>query len=167
MAVTVLLTIILMVLFFLMELVAAAFYPHPFIIDYFPEDVKEKAKNHQPPFPSAPIIGWIFLVLIMAGLIGCFIYAGWDGIQKEYGYVPFFVRFLVMGYGLKAFDILFFDYFILTKTRFFQHFFPETDGCEGWKQFGYNRKEQIKQMLMFLPSMAITALIWYMLGIYF
>ena len=164
MVVTILLTIILMILFFLMELVASAFYPHPFVIDYFPEDVKERAKNHKPPFASAPIIGWALLILIMAGFIGCFIYAGADGIQRDYGYGQFFVRFLIMGYGLKAFDILFFDYFILTKTRFFQHFYPETDGCEGWKQFGYNRKEQVKQLISFFPCMAVSALICYMLG---
>ena len=28
-------------------------------------------------------------------------------------------------------DIVFFDWFILTRTRFFQHFFPETEGCRG------------------------------------
>ena len=156
------LTLILMPLFFLMELAAAAFYPHPFIIDYFPEDVREKAKEHKPPFKSAPIIGWILLIPIMLGFIGCFVYGGIDGGKRNYGYLDYLVRFLIMGYGLKAFDILFFDFFILTKTRFFQHFYPETDSCKGWKQFGYNRKEQIKQLILFLPGMAVTALICFL-----
>ncbi|MBQ8983793.1 MAG: hypothetical protein IJ079_09410 [Lachnospiraceae bacterium] len=157
MLVTILLMMILWILFFLMEWAAAAFYPHSIIIEFFPDDVKEKAKDHKPPFHMAPIIGWALEILIITGMIGAFIYGGWDGIQRNYTYIRFLVRFLIMIYGMKAFDILFFDYFILTKTRFFQHFYPETDGCAGWKQFGYNRKEQIKQLIIALPVAAVTA----------
>ena len=117
MTVTIVLTMILMLLFFLMELVAAAFYPHRFIIDYFPADVREKAKDHKPPFKSAPIIGWILLILIMLGFIGCFVYAGIDGGRRDYGYLDYLVRFLIMGYGLKAFDILFFDFSMNHHTQ--------------------------------------------------
>ena len=161
---TLILTVILWVLFFLMEWAAAAFYPHPFIIEYFPEDVKERARSRKPPFKSAPVIGWVLLILIMAGFLGTFIYGGGDGIKKGFTYGKFYIRFLIMLYGMKAFDILFFDYFILTKTHFFQHFFPETEGCAGWKQFGYNRKEQIKKTIMMLPCAAVMALICWWIG---
>lgn len=160
MAITIILTISLWILFFLMEWAAAAFYPHPFIIEYFPEDVKEKARNHKPPFKSAPVIGWLLISLIFAGFIGAFIYGGWDGIYKNFTYIQFLERFLIMLYGMKAFDILFFDYFILTKTHFFQHFYPETKGCDGWKQFGYNRREQTKQIIAMPPISLIMALIF-------
>lgn len=156
---TIILTVILWVLFFLMEWSVAAFYPHPLIIEYFPDDVKEKARDHKPPFKAAPAIGRVLLALICIGLIGTFIYGGRDGVSKGYSYVQFFVRFLIMLYGMKAFDILFFDYFILTKTHFFQNFFPETEGCAGWKRFGYNRTEQIKKLIMMLPCAAVNALI--------
>lgn len=69
-----------------------------------------------------------------------------------------------MLYGMNAFDILFFDCFILTKTHFFRHFFPETKDCAGRKQFGYNRKEQIKKVILMLPYAAITALICWWIG---
>ena len=161
---TIILTIILWVLFFLMELFAAMFYPHPFIIDFFPRDVREKAKDHKPPFKSAPAIGWTLIVLVMAGFVATFAYGGYDGIKHGFSYVDFLVRFLIMGYGIKAFDILFFDYFILTRTRFFQHFYPETDGCEGWKRFGYNRKEQMRQLIGMLPCMLVVAFICWGIG---
>ena len=164
MSTTIFLTIILWVLFFLMELFAAWFYPHPFIIDYFPPDVREKAKDHKPPFKYAPIIGWILCILTIIGFIVVFIYGGKDGIRNDFSFADFLIRFLIMGYGLKAFDIFFFDYFILTKTRFFQHFYPETAGCEGWKQFGYNRKEQTKQLIIMLPCMLIFSLISWWIG---
>ena len=38
--------------------------------------------------------------------------------------------------------------FLLTKTHFFQHYFPETEGCAGWQNFGFNRKEQIRQCII-------------------
>ena len=41
---------------------------------------------------------------------------------------------------IKVFDIVGLDFFLLTKTRFFQHYLPQTEGCAGWKQFGYHRK---------------------------
>lgn len=86
---TIILTVILWILFFLAELAAAAFYPHPFIIEYFPNDVKEKARDHKPPFKAAPVIGRILIILIFGGFIGTFIYAGWDGVHKGYSYVQF------------------------------------------------------------------------------
>ena len=49
---------------------------------------------------------------------------------------------------IKVFDIVGLDFFLLTKTRFFQHYLPETEGCAGWKQFGYNRKQQTRQCII-------------------
>ena len=56
-------------------------------------------------------------------------------------------------------DRVFFDWFILTRTRFFQHFFPETEGCRGWKEFGFNRKQQIRQCILIPVCCLIIALI--------
>ena len=47
---------------------------------------------------------------------------------------------------------------LFTKTRFFQHYLPETEGCEGWKQFGYNRKQQLRQIIL-MPFFCL-ALAW-------
>ena len=49
--------------------------------------------------------------------------------------------------GVKAFDIIGLDYILITKTQFFQHYIPETKGCAGYHSFGYNRKEQLRQIL--------------------
>ena len=46
---------------------------------------------------------------------------------------------------------------MLTKTRFFQHCFPETEGCAGWRDFGYNRKRQAGQCVMILIGSILTA----------
>ena len=54
-----------------------------------------------------------------------------------------------MLYLWKAFDIIFLDWLLLTKTHFFQHFYPETEGCEGYHSFGFNRKGQLIRIVVF------------------
>lgn len=136
----------------------AAFYPHPFIIEYFPDDVK-KGERSQAAVQSRSRY-WLGAAFTDLRRVYRNVYIRRLGrVSKGYSYVQFFVRFLIMLYGMKAFAILFFDYFILMKTQFFQHFFPETEGCAGRKKFGYNRTEQIKKLIMMLPCAAVNALI--------
>ena len=59
--------------------------------------------------------------------------------------------------GVKAFDIIVLDYILITKTQFFQHYIPETKGCAGYHSFGYNRKEQLRQILMMPFSAMLLA----------
>jgi hypothetical protein len=40
---------------------------------------------------------------------------------------------------------------LLTKTHFFQHFYPETEGCEGYHRFGFKRKGQLADPSRGLP----------------
>ncbi len=154
MTVTILLTVIMCVLLFLMIWSAAFFLPWKKLMDFFPEDIKEKAIDHKPPFKSAPIIGWICMILCMFGFLGVIAYGGFDGVMRNYTFGQFLVRFLVILFGVKAFDVIVLDYILITKTHFFQHYLPETEGCEGYHNFGFNRKEQIRQIIM-LPFVAV------------
>ena len=65
--------------------------------------------------------------------------------------------FFIIGAVIKAFDIICLDYVLLTKTHFFQHYFPETEGCAGWQDFGYNRRQQDGQCVMILIGSALAA----------
>ena len=48
-------------------------------------------------------------------------------------------------------------WFLLTKSHFFQHYYPETEGCVGYHQFGFNRKEQLTRIILFpLVSMLLA-----------
>ncbi len=157
MTVTFSLTVIMCVLLFLMIWSAAFFLPWKKLMDFFPEDIKEKAIDHMPPFKSAPVIGWICMILCMLGFLGVIVYGGWDGVQRNYTFGQFLVRFLVILFGVKAFDIIGLDYILITKTHFFQHYLPETEGCEGYHNFGFNRKEQIRQIIMLPFAAVLTA----------
>lgn len=166
MAVTILLSIGMMVLFTLMELAACEFMPVKSLVDFFPEDIQECLKPRLEKLTMTPkrVVGIILLVLILLGMAGIFVFGGIDGIRNDFTYMQFFVRFLIIGACIKLFDIVVFDWFIITKTHFFQHFFPETEGCEGWQRFGYNRKQQVRQCITMLFLTPITAAIFWWIG---
>ena len=151
---TVFLTLLMCALLFLMIWSAAFFLPWRRLMDFFPDDIREKTIGHLPPFRSAPIVGWICMVLCMLGFIGIIVYGGWDGVRRNYSFGQFLVRLLIILFGVKAFDIIGLDYILITKTQFFQHYFPETRGCAGYHSFGFNRKEQIRQCMV-LPFVAL------------
>ena len=86
----------------------------------------------------------MILILFVAAMLGLVVWGGIDGMRHDYNFGNFLLRFLIIFVGVKAFDIIVLDYFLLTKSRFFQHYLPETEGCAGWKDFGFNRKERLK-----------------------
>lgn len=148
-------------LLFLMILDATLTMPFSSLAKNFPEDVQRRLEPRIQNLPMSPkrVIGGILLVVLILAWLGLFIFGGIDGKRNGFTFWQFAVRFLAIGLTVKAFDIVCLDFILLTKTRFFQHFFPETDGCAGWKQFGYNRKQQLRQIAIIIPGSLIFALI--------
>lgn len=131
----------------------------------FPEDVQEKLRPRLDQLDLQGltfrrVLGWVILILFCAAYIGLFVIAGIDGLHHDYSFGQFFLRFLMIGFVMKAFDIGALDYVLLTKTHFFQHYFPETEGCAGWQDFGYNRRQQTGQCIMILIGSVVTAWIF-------
>ena len=162
MGLTILLTLIMMALLWLMIWSATVTLPYKGLIKNFPKDVQERLEPRlsELPMSAKRVAGWAALLLILAMMIGVFIWGGLDGIKQGYGFGRLFVRFLIIGFGVKAFDIIGLDYFLLTKTHFFQHYFPETEGCAGWQDFGYNRKQQLGQIVTIPFACALTSWIF-------
>ena len=100
------------------------------------------------------LYSFLLKLSMIVALISVFILAG--TLRK-------FLRFFIIGAVIKAFDIIALDWFLLTKTHFFQHYFPETEGCAGWKDFGYNRRQQARQCVMIVIGSAITAWVFVLL----
>lgn len=149
MIVTFLLSFVLMAALFLLIWVAVALVQSEKLFTTAPKDIQAAALEREERFPGARILGWTLLVILAAAFLGAFVYGGWDGIRRGYGFWQFFGRFLTMLYLLKAFDIICLDWFLLTKSHFFQHYYPETEGCAGYHQFGFNRKEQLTRIILF------------------
>lgn len=133
--------------------------PTAMLAKNFPEDVQEKLKPRLESLPMSPkrVLGWVILILFLLAYVGLFVIGGIDGLNNGFDYWQFFLRFFMIGAVIKAFDIICLDYILLTKTRFFQHYFPETEGCKGWQDFGYNRKQQIRQCVFIVIGSAAAA----------
>lgn len=149
MKVTLICSLVLMALFFIMLWAAVALVQSKKLFTTAPKDIQAAIEEHEERFTGAKILGWGILLLDVVIFACVFAYAGWDGIRSGFGFWQFFGRFLTMLYLLKAFDIVCFDWLLLTKSRFFQHYYPETEGCAGYHQFGFNRKEQLTRIVLF------------------
>ena len=158
MATTLILSLALMAAFFLMLFAAVALVQDRRFFTTAPKDIQEAILEHKEPFRGARVIGWILLIIAVLTFPAAFLYGAWDGIRNGFTFWQFAGRFLAMLYLLKAFDIICFDWFLLTKSHFFQHFYPETEGCAGYHQFGFNRREQITRIIVF-PFIAL-AMAW-------
>lgn len=158
MATTLILSLALMAAFFLMLFAAVALVQDRRFFTTAPKDIQEAILEHKELFRGARVIGWILLIIAVLTFPAAFLYGAWDGIRNGFTFWQFAGRFLAMLYLLKAFDIICFDWFLLTKSHFFQHFYPETEGCAGYHQFGFNRREQINRIIVF-PFIAL-AMAW-------
>ena len=154
MGVTLLLSLILMAALFLMLFSAVALIQSKKLFGTAPKDIQAAITEHGERFPGARLLGWMLLILAVLAFAGALLYGALDGIQRGYDFWRFFARFLTMLYLEKAFDILFFDWFLLTKSHIYQHYFPETEGCAGYHQFGFNHRQQFGKLVLF-PFVAL------------
>ena len=149
MKVTLILSIILMVALFLLLWAAVGFIQDRRFFSTAPKDIQQAVKEHEERFPGQKMVGWRMAVVAMLMFVLSFLYGGYDGVRNGFGFWQFFRRFLIMLYLLKAFDIIFFDWYLLTVSHFFQHYYPETEGCAGYHSFGFNWKGQLLRIVLF------------------
>ena len=131
-----------------------------FAVTSMPEDIKTIVKG-RPDYPKwKTALGYLLTVLIFLGLLGVLIYAGVNAVKNNFSFWQIFVRYLILLMGYKAFDIICLDWWLITKSGLFQKVFPETAGCEGYKQFGFNWKKQLARIIGFpVISLIVAAII--------
>lgn len=147
---TLVLSFALMAALFLMIWAAVALVQKKKYFSSAPKDIQEViVERVNERFRGARLLGYGIMALCMAVFPVTFFYAGWDGIRNEFGFWGFFARYLTMLYFMQAFDMIFLDWYLLTKSHFYQHYYPETEGCEGFQCYGFNLKEQISKIIAF------------------
>ena len=109
-------------------------------------------------FPGAHMIGWVIIAVALLLFVGALALAVWDGVKHDFGFWPFFGRFLTILYLMELYDILFFDWYLLCRSNFFPHFYPELKGVVGPHMFGYNKKQHITHFILYIPASAAIAL---------
>ena len=150
-------TILILAIFYIL---VGVFLIPKFAVTSMPEDIKTIIRS-RPDYPKwRTALGYVCAVVIALGLLGALIYAGVDAVRNDFSFVQTFVRFLILLMGYKAFDIICLDWWLITKSHFFQKVFPETVGCEGYRQFGFNWKKQIVRIIIFpIISLIVAGII--------
>ena len=60
---------------------------------------------------------------------------------------------------MKAFDIIVQDQWLVMMVGYFKKIFPETADCDGWKNRGFNNKNQLIRIIVYpCLSMAIAGI---------
>ena len=122
-----------------------------------PKDIQAAAKDHPERCHGAHALGWKLVIISLFLMVGSFVYGGYDGGLHGFGFWQYWLRFSVMLYLWKVFDIICLDWLLLTKSHFFQYYYPETSGCQGYHQFGFNRREQTIRIVIFPFAAALMA----------
>ncbi len=149
MKLTVLLGFVLMSDLFALLWIAVALVQEKWLFKSAPKDIQQKIQHHPQRFPLQRWLGKRLLIMAAVFYVMTYIFGGYDGIIRGFSFADFFFRFLIMSYMVKAFDMIFLDWFLLTRTHFFQHYYPETEGCAGYSSFGFNRKQQLTMIALY------------------
>ena len=57
----------------------------------------------------------------------------------------------------KAYDMTFFDWFLLCRFHFFQYYYPEVAPVYNGRKYGYNLKSQLLKLLVIFPAASALA----------
>ena len=143
---TVIPAIIMMAGLFLLLWSAVGFVQDKRFFSTAPKEVQEAVQPKQERFTGQHAVGWCMLIAALIMMLGAVLLGAWDGIRNGFVFRQFFTRFLVMLWSMKLFDILVFDWFLLCRSNFFPHYYPEVKGVLGTHLFGYNFKSHLKEM---------------------
>jgi hypothetical protein len=98
-----------------------------------------------------------FLLLLFMWMTGAVIYGARDAALNHFTFGQSFARFLVMLLLLKAFDIGFFDWFLLCRFRFFQYYYPEVAPVYDGRKYGFNIRSQLLKLFVIFPAVSALA----------
>ena len=88
-------------------------------------------------FYGARIIGWTLMAFSRLMILGVGVISIWDGFRSGFTFFQFFLRFVLLFTIHKVYDMVCFDYFLLMKFRFFQHYYPEVESVFEGKKYGF------------------------------
>ena len=108
-------------------------------------------------FCGARAMGWVLLILGVLMILGVGVISVWDGFRSGFTFIQFFRRFVLIFTIYKAYDMIFFDWFLLCRFHFFQHYYPEVESVYNGRKYGYNIKSQLLKLLVIFPAASALA----------
>lgn len=137
---------------------AVAFVQDTRLFSSAPKEAREVLKPRKAElFHGARAMGWVLTILSVLMILGVGVIAIWDGFRSGYSFTGFFVRFVMIFTIYKAYDMIFFDWFLLCRFRFFQHYYPETEPALNGRKYGFNLKSQLLKLLVVFPGVSALA----------
>ena len=116
-------------------------------------------------FYGAKAMGWALMIISILMILGAGVIAVWDGFRSGFGFWQFFTRFMLIFTIYKVYDMIFFDWFLLCRSHFFQYYGPEVAPVYNCRKYGYNLKSQLLKILVIFPAAsALAAWICSLLG---
>ena len=165
-----LLTIFLAVVFCasitLMMIAAVAFIQDKKMFSSAPKEAQEVIiQRDKELFYGARNLGYVLMLFSIVMILGVFIISCWDAVRSGYSFWQTFARFMIILVIYKAYDMIFFDYYMLMKFHFFQYYFPEVEPVFENRKYGFNIVSQVVKLFIFFPIIsAVLAEICSMLG---
>ena len=142
----------------LMLLSAVAFIQKKEFFSSAPREAREAILPREKElFYGARIIGWTLMIFSVILSLGVGIVSIWDGFRSGFGFWQFFTRFALILTIYKLYDMICFDYFLLMKFHFFQHYYPETQSALSGRKYGFNIKSQLLKLLVIFPAASAIA----------
>ena len=158
MLLTVFLTIVFCAAITLMLLSAVAFIQNKKFFSSAPKEAQAVIKPRTKElFYGARVIGWTLMAFSVLMILGVGVVSIWDGFRSGFTFWQFFLRFVFIFTVYKLYDMICFDYFLLMKFHFFQHYFPEVESVFEGRKYGFNIKSQLIKLLVIFPAASALA----------
>ena len=142
----------------LLLIAAVAFVQDTKLFSSAPKEAQAVLKPREKElFLGARTMGWVLMILSAVTILGCFVIAIWDGFRSGFTFWQFFIRFALILTIYKAYDMIFFDWFLLCKFHFFQFYYPEVAPVYNGRKYGFNLKSQLLKLLVIFPAASALA----------
>lgn len=158
MLLTIFLAIVFCAAITLMLISAVAFIQDKKLFSSAPKEAQEVIQPRDKElFYGARVIGWTLMIFSFLMIAGVGIVSIWDGFRSGFTFWQFFLRFVLIFTIYKVYDMICFDYYLLMKYRFFQHYYPETESVYKGRKYGFNIKSQLLKLLVIFPAVSALA----------
>ena len=119
MLITILLSVMMMAGLFMLLWGGVGFIQDKKFFSSAPKEAIEVTPDYMPErFKGQHVVGYIMVTIAFALMGGAVVIGAWNGIKNDFTFWQFFIRFMVMLLGLKAFDVIFFDWVLLCNQGF-------------------------------------------------
>lgn len=158
MLLTIFLTIVFCLAITVMMLSAVAFIQDKKLFSSAPKEAREAIiPRDKELFYGARAIGLTLMVFSIVTILGAVVISVWDGFRNNFTFWDFFLRFVLILSVYKIYDMVYFDYFLLLKFKFFQFYFPEVEKPFEGRKYGFNIKSQLLKLFAVFPLVSAVA----------